>query len=730
MRLKTRWFVGLGALALGLIMPKGDAAVNVIHAHERFEPADAPVFGSAPNLFAHCPVTASPHWSDRVPEFAVDGSSENSGNHWAAENIPVWLTVHLAEPQELNAIHLWTYWGGERYYQYVIEGSLDGEDWTVLVDQRDNTAPATAQGEIFSFPTTRVKQVRTTFTYNSVSNTAGGHIVEIEGYRATEAAVAAAQRAEESWGAVTPGLHGGLGSLDHRYPRDEAPTDANAEAWTATAWRGERVAGQFVLWSADGAAQVRLAPTDLQGADGAIIHRSQVRARMERYVTADRAVVADPLEPAGRFDIAARSARPVWLSVDVPAETAPGVYKGTLQVTAAGGRKLSFPLEVRVLAATLPAPGEWAFWLDLWQNPYAVARYHHVEPWSDAHFGLLEPHLKLLAEAGQKCITASILYQPWGTQTYDPYDTMIEWIRRADGTWSYDYTHFDQYVELAQNCGITGAINCYSMVPWSSAFRYLDEATGDYQTLYAGPGTPEYEAHWEPFLRDFVQHLRAKGWLERTAIAMDERPLDLMRPMLAFLDRVAPELDVALAGSNEPEFQHTIDDWCAFITPPMDPAIAAERTRRDKPSTFYVCCGPGVPNTFTFSPPAESAWMGWYAAAQGYTGFLRWAFDSWTETPLLDTSYVTWPAGDCFFVYPGARSSVRFERLREGIQDYEKVRLVRAALEAQGPAGEAGLARLNEALSKFSYEAVISSPAAGPVNEAKAVLEELAEGLF
>ena len=33
-----------------------------------------------------------------------------------------------------------------------------------------------------------------------------------------------------------------------------------------------------------------------------------------------------------------------------------------------------------------PLPADWEFHLDLWQHPYAVARMHQVEPWSDAHW--------------------------------------------------------------------------------------------------------------------------------------------------------------------------------------------------------------------------------------------------------------------------------------------------------------------------------------------------------
>jgi len=45
---------------------------------------------------------------------------------------------------------------------------------------------------------------------------------------------------------------------------------------------------------------------------------------------------------------------------------------------------------------------------------------------------------------------------------------------------------------------------------------------------------------------------------------------------------------------------------------------------------------------------------------------------------MRDARHTLWPAGDCFLVYPGGDSSIRFEKLREGIVDYEKIRLLRA----------------------------------------------------
>ncbi|MGE5531217.1 MAG: DUF4091 domain-containing protein, partial [Bacteroidota bacterium] len=124
---------------------------------------------------------------------------------------------------------------------------------------------------------------------------------------------------------------------------------------------------------------------------------------------------------------------------------------------------------------------------------------------------------------------------------------------------------------------------------------------------------------------------------------------------------------------------------------------------------------------------AEATWLGWYCAAQSYTGLLRWAFDSWTENPLQDTSHVMWTAGDCFLTYPGARSSIRFERLREGIQDYEKLRLLREALAKRNDAAANEARRkLDAALKLFDFTKAQTEPAKTPVNAAKQALDAAA----
>ncbi|MEX0360320.1 MAG: DUF4091 domain-containing protein, partial [Allomuricauda sp.] len=75
-------------------------------------------------------------------------------------------------------------------------------------------------------------------------------------------------------------------------------------------------------------------------------------------------------------------------------------------------------------------------------------------------------------------------------------------------------------------------------------------------------------------------------------------------------------------------------------------------------------------------------------------------YNSWVENPLQDSRFRTWPAGDTYLVYPGNRSSIRFETLREGIQDAEKVRVLREDFSSRNMEQE--LTTLNTLVNQFN----------------------------
>jgi len=269
------------------------------------------------------------------------------------------------------------------------------------------------------------------------------------------------------------------------------------------------------------------------------------------------------------------------------------------------------------------------------------------------------------------------------------------------------------------------------MVPWKNRVRYLDQATGDYSWQEWPPQSEEFRTFWQSFLSDLRRHLVERGWFGRSYMGINENELEDSLASIRTLKRDSAEWKVTYAGRWHPELDGLLDDYSVIIDQSMSPDEVRQRKRAGRTTTFYVCCHPPRPNNFVFSPPAENAWMGWYASAFGYDGFLRWAYDSWTGDPARDARHVLWPAGDCFLVYPGARSGIRFERLREGIVDFEKLRILRELLDGRSGEGVAGAAEeMREVLSGFDYRRVQTDPAAGSVHAARELLSHLTRRLF
>ncbi len=497
----------------------------------------------------------------------------------------------------------------------------------------------------------------------------------------------------ETWATQKSGLHVAFGSTDERYLRCEVPAlKEPSQRWRACGWRGERLNAQILVWSTESQEQIRFEASNLTSDNGAVISKEQIKINLVRYLLSNfpyqakdfscdvtnktAFLMPDRLESFERFALPAHTLRPVWLSLDVPATAQPGDYSGTLQVQALKGGAM-LQLRIRIQKQTLPNPRDWKFRLDLWQNPWVLASYFQVQPWSEAHKALLKTHLKLYAEAGGKYITTYAVHSPWSDNSYVLERTMIDWVKTRTGSWKFDYSIFDQYVRLATEVGINQAITIYTPVPWGHRFRYLDETSGNYIDEEWSPKSEQFKTIWNVFLDDLKGHLIKHRWFEKTYLGINENPLELTVAAAKVIKQNSKDWKITYAGDWHPELSSLIDDYSVLMTREPTLKDLQQRAAHGFSTTYYVCCNPPQPNNFVFSAPVEGRYIGWYALACGYSGFLRWAYDAWPADPTRDARHTLWPAGDCFLIYPGGHSSIRFEKLREGIADFEKVRILR-----------------------------------------------------
>ena len=494
------------------------------------------------------------------------------------------------------------------------------------------------------------------------------------------------------------------------------------------AWRGERCSAQLAIRANGKANQLTVNCTPLHNGNSSI----PAAASLLLYTKAHGVPTADIISRDTSCNNPNGVMRGVWLQIDVPQNAAPGLYTGLLSISAEGCGTVQQEITLEVEAANLPEPKDWKIHLDLWQHPQALARWHDVELWSAEHFALLRPLMKRLADAGQKCITCTLLDEAWNAQTYDWFPSMVRWVRGKDGQMRYDYAVLDAWIHfMHDDVGIREQISCYTMIPWHLSVKFFDEATGKYASVKAVPGTREYDELWAPFLRDFHAHMQQKGWADKTCIAIDERPDNYVRAAMKLIQENAPSFRVSSAVDKPSALTREVYNISPVITHAGTALgeLLSERKAAGKITTFYVCLHPQKPNTFTHSVPAEAEWLGLFAAANHLDGFLRWAYNSWNRNPFETTDFVHWPSGDCFLVYPGNRSSVRFERLRDGIEAFEKINLLRSRAGASPKAAEIIAEMDRQLLEIFSVERSKGSSHTQNVKQAQRLISETMRSL-
>jgi hypothetical protein len=282
---------------------------------------------------------------------------------------------------------------------------------------------------------------------------------------------------------------------------------------------------------------------------------------------------------------------------------------------------------------------------------------------------------------------------------------MVEWKYPGEfkpggaGKFEWDFTVFDRYVELMIEAGVREKIDLYALVmgPGSTTdahIRYLDTVSGEYRTAELTVGDPLWREVWTAFLPVLKTHLEEKGWFGIALLGFDEKPEAVMKVIFDFILETAPDFKLASSGGYPGDKRKLGDEIVFHIDEMMNERRWAEieplvrRMHEDKSKfvSFYTCCVPHFPNTFIFSPLRESRLLAWLTWKYGFDGYTRWAVDLFPED-VWNPPRFTWPSGDMFFVYPGRDGpldSMRWELMRQGIQDYEALRIAWEAAEKAG----------------------------------------------
>jgi hypothetical protein len=491
------------------------------------------------------------------------------------------------------------------------------------------------------------------------------------------------------------------------------------------AWKGERIVNQLVIWTSNNSVEeLTYQVTPLNGPDDTI-NAGNINLKFVQYVKGDKESkpcsdysardynvfdeLGDILSNTQVTSLAPFDPARIWLSIDIPISIDTGNYYGSVSVKAGGVTALVFDIHLRITDWVIPEKEEWQFHLDLWQYPTQVIdRYNDANPnsrisyWSDQHYEILKRMYTILADKGQKTITAHIKEGALGCSS------MIKWKKSVDSSWNYDFSIFDQFVDSLMKWGIGEQINCHSPVGWNSDdIPYWDEILNKEIILNAPIGSLEYNARWNDFLSVFKDHLDSRGWFGKALLYLDEIPENKLNAVINMIKNNNPAWKIGMAGFHQPS-QGTIAgvyDLSLMYNVPFG------NIDHYKVNTFYFSCNPPFPNNFIASDAkaAGNTFIGWYAQSKNITGFLRWAFDDWIENTPEEMRIGAHTSGDFCLIYRSSNkndmdilSSIRLELIREGIQDFEKIRLLKEMLSLSSEPDDAyALKLLGQKLDEF-----------------------------
>lgn len=470
----------------------------------------------------------------------------------------------------------------------------------------------------------------------------------------------------------------------------------------------------------------------LTGPGGAAIPDSHVNVLRVRYVQTERAtdgstVVGqwpDPLPPATTpITLAANTNQPLWVRVTVPPGVPAGEYNGSVALRG-NGYAVDVPLRVEVFDFELPTrpactttfgfspelvfkyqrvndPAQRRQVLDLYWKNFSA---HRIAPYNPAPLdpiGVTWPNLEAYKSGASTDVNTA--FAP-----------------------AFDWTAWDAAMSMALD---KYGFNSF-VVPVQGMGGGTFHARTDPTLLGYPENTAEYKAAFTNYHRALQEHLRERNWLERGYVYWFDEPdpkdYDFVMNGFRKLKEAAPDIPRMLTEQPEPALFGGPTIWCP-ISNAFDPAKADERRAQGDKFWWYICTGPKAPycTLFLDHPSLElRVWL-WQTWQRKIDGILVWQSNYWTsdaaypdpnapQDPYADpmswmSGYDTgtgqkkpWGNGDGRFIYPpeaangkqpetileGPVDSIRWEMLRDGVEDYEYLAILRRLIEEREKAGK------------------------------------------
>ena len=407
----------------------------------------------------------------------------------------------------------------------------------------------------------------------------------------------------------------------------------------------------------------------------------------------------DPLEPTGfgvSESLVAGQNQPFWITVYVPASAPAGDYTATLSISGAAGSK-DIPIKLHVFDFALPTrigfDGNWNASFQALGGSSSLAAVEQLKNFFFEHrlvpSGVAWPAgLNYNGGINYDCATNQFVEKP-----SDPYDFSQLGPKYINGSgWNGVGFPSFQIMQFVNNS-----------TPRPATFCGVARGTDHY-------GTAAYNSKWSQLLSAINSYLVGKGWQDRGYYYVQNEPQNQAdHDLAAFLANLtktaAPNLRIAISEEPKPEIAEnamamgkSYDLWWADLSA-YKPDYAKTRQALGETVWWYFLYGDAPPhfNPITIDHPGIESRIGhWAAWKHRVRGFAYYSVTGWGSDPYNNPKPMgTAQNGDGFLLYPPVAgklvSSIRWELLREGAEDYEYLLLANQGSVPKTPDSPAGV---------------------------------------
>lgn len=397
----------------------------------------------------------------------------------------------------------------------------------------------------------------------------------------------------------------------------------------------------------------------------------------------------DPILDDISMDIRAGMTQPVWITIKIPRDAAPGIYKGDITLVAKKGlQKIEIEKEISI-EVFQPVIDRTSLLVTNWfsfERLDLLNKDKKLEKFSDDYWKYAKIMADIMAEYRQNVV----LLRPLDLTDF----------KEEGNTLTFDFSNFNRMVKLMIDAGCCeyiegGHIGGRLPQNWMGPFIVkVPEKAGDkWEMKDYDINDAEARNFYNQFFPALVKNLKENGWLDIYWQHIADEPIESNKKSYAeiseYVRKLIPEVKI-IEACHSSDLDGSIDIWVPqlnFLKDDFD--FYKKQQEKGKEVWFYTCLGPqeNFANRFIEQPLIKTRILHWINYRYGITGYLHWGLNHWRAddndpySVTTDMNYAgnTLPAGDMNIVYPAVDKllpSIRLEAMRDGIVDYELLKML------------------------------------------------------